>query len=297
MKKLLLLAFAMTTILCFVSCGTNNSSQKNDVPTDRLKQAIDSVSSINSLSYITDYEQILTSDTDTTTTISTTENKSTKDPFVMWTKTVTQINAEPNETRELYQKAIGNDFETAVRVGGTEWSKSTPNDDKAQTQILINYNESFIKAGCYLLSANLDSFKMDDNQDGLIKYSGTISQSSIVETYKQCLRDSYIDTNLIQPDKEISNDLLKEITSGKIDVLMVGIPSLAFSDKPIPITVWVNEKSNTITKVEIDKINVIQAMFDKNIMGKKGEVTKVEKAILTYKAIEFNTLDEIPMPQ
>ena len=56
MKKLLLLAFAITTILCFVSCGTNNSSQKNDVSTDRLKQAIDSVSSANSLYYVTTYD-------------------------------------------------------------------------------------------------------------------------------------------------------------------------------------------------------------------------------------------------
>jgi|GEM_PF-5749785 len=190
MKKLLLLAFAITTVLCFVSCGTNNSSQKNDLPTDRLKQAIDSVSSTNSIYYVENYEQILKSDTDTTTTISTTENKSTKDPFVMWIKSVKQINTEPKQVSELYQKATGNSIETAVRVGGTEWSKSTSNDDQAQTQILINYFESFIKAGCYLLSANLDSFKMDDNQDGLIKYSGTISQSSIVESYKQYLRDS-----------------------------------------------------------------------------------------------------------
>lgn len=297
MKKLLLLAFAITTILCFVSCGTNNSSQKNELPTDSLKQAIDSVSSMNSIYYVKNYEQILKSDTDTTTTISTTENKSTKDPFVMWTKAVTQINAQPKETIEVYQNATKNGFEAAARGGGAEWQKGTPIDGQAQTQKLINYYESIIKASCYLLSANLDSFKMDGNQDGLIKYSGTISQSSVVETYKQCLRDSYIDTNLIQSDKEISNDLLKEITSGKIDVLMVGIPSLAFTDKPIPITVWVNEKSNTIAKVEIDKINVIQAMFDKNIMGKKGEVTIVEKAILTYNVIGINAFDEIPMPQ
>jgi hypothetical protein len=297
MKKLLLVAFAITTALCLVSCGTNNSFQKNDASTDSLKQAIDSVSSINSLYYVINYEQILKSDTDTTTTISTTEDKRTKDPFVMWTKTVTQINAQPSETRELYQKATKNGFETAVRGEDTEWKKSTPIDDQAQTQRLINYYENFIKASCYLLSANLDSFKMDDNQDGLIKYSGTISQSSIVEAYKQYFRDFYIYSNLIQSNKESSNDLLKEITSGEIDVLMVGIPGLAFSDKPIPITVWVNETSNTITKVEIDKINVIQAMFDKNVMGKKGEMTKVEKAILTYKVIGINTFDEIPMPQ
>ena len=295
MKKLLLLAFAITTILCFVSCGTNNTPQNNDVPIDSLKQAIDSVSSANSLYYVTTYEEILKSDTDTTTTKSTTENKSMKDPFVMWTKGSTQINAELKQPGESYIKAIGNGIEISGRIGETEWQKTPPNDDQAQTKILINYYESFIKASCYLLNANLDSFKMGDNQDGLIEYRGTISQSSVVETYEKCIRDTYIDTNLIRPDKEIPDDLLKEITSGKIPELMVGTPSLAFSDKPIPITVWVNEKSNTITKVEIDKTNVIQAIFDK--FPSKDKVRKVEKAILTYKVIEINTFDEIPMPQ
>ncbi|MBK5261576.1 MAG: hypothetical protein JJE17_03250 [Peptostreptococcaceae bacterium] len=295
MKKLLLFAFAITTILGFVSCGTNNSSQKNVASTDSLKQAIDSVSSANSLYYVTNYEEILKSDTDITTTISTTENKSMKDPFVMWTKGVTEINAELKQPGESYLKATGNGIELSVRIGGTEWQKTPPNNNQAQTKIMIDFSESFIKASCYLLSANLDSFKMDDNQDGLIKYSGTISQSSVVETYKQCIRDIFIDTNLIRPDKEIPDDLLKEITSGKIPELMAGIPSLAFTDKPIPVTIWVNEKNNTITKVEIDKTNVMQAIFDKFPL--KDKVRKVEKAILTYKVIGINTFDEIPMPE
>jgi hypothetical protein len=105
MKKLLLLAFAITIILCFTSCGTNNSSQENDLPTDNLKQAIDSASSINSISYTTNYEQILKSDTDTTTTISIVENKRMKEPFVMWSKTVLQTNGQTNNTIEFYQKA------------------------------------------------------------------------------------------------------------------------------------------------------------------------------------------------
>src|SRR5665648_152849 len=114
MKKLLLLAFAITTILCFVGCGTNNSSQKNDVSTDRLKQAIDSVSSINSLYYVTNYEQILKSDTDTTTTISIVENKRMKEPFVMWSKTVLQTNGQTNNTIEFYQKASENGLELSL---------------------------------------------------------------------------------------------------------------------------------------------------------------------------------------
>ena len=119
MKKLLLLAFAITTILCFVICGANNSPQKNDVSTDRLKQTIDSVSSINSLYYVTNYEKILKSDTDTTTTISTTENKSMKDPFVMWSKTVLQTNGQTNHTIEFYQKASENGLESSVRGADT----------------------------------------------------------------------------------------------------------------------------------------------------------------------------------
>ncbi len=106
MKKLLVLFLAMASIFCLVSCGINNSSQKNDPPTDRLKQAIDSVSSINSIYYVENYEQILKSDIDTTTTISTNENKSTKDPFVMWSKSVKQINTEPKQVSELYQKVM-----------------------------------------------------------------------------------------------------------------------------------------------------------------------------------------------
>ena len=296
MKKLLLFAFAITTILCFASCGTNNSSQENDLPTDNLKQAIDSASSINSISYTTNYEQILKSDTDTTTTISIVENKRMKEPFVMWSKTVLQTNGQTNNTIEFYQKASENGLESSVRGADTEWNIGSPSVDQTQVQKYIDHTNNYIEAFCYLLNANLDSFKMDKNQDGLIKYNGTISQSSIVETYKRFDRDFYIYQGLIQSDNKISDsEILKEITSGKINEIMVGIPSLAFADKPIPITVWVNEKDNTIAKVEIDKTNVIQAIFDKFPL--KDKVRKVEKALLTYKVIGINTFDEIPMPE
>ena len=296
MKKLLLFAFAITTILCFVSCGTNNSSQENDLPTDNLNQAIDSASSINSISYTTNYEQILKSDTDTTTTISIVENKRMKEPFVMWSKTVLQTNGQTNHTIEFYQKASENGLESSVRGADTEWNIGSPSVDQTQVQKYIDHTNNYIEAFCYLLNANLDSFKMDNNQDGLIKYNGTISQSSIVETYKQFDRDFYIYQGLIQSENKISDsEILKEITSGKINELMVGIPSLAFADKPIPITVWVNEKDNTIAKVQIDETNANQAIM--KLGEKNGEMRKVEKSILTYKVIGINTFDEIPMPE
>jgi hypothetical protein len=298
MKKLLLLALAITTILCFASCGTNNSSQENELPTDNLKKAIDSISSANSLSYTIKSEQIWKSDTDTTTNIGTAEYKVIKDPFVMWTKNVFQTNAQPKQGGETYQKFTKNGFESAVRGEGTEWQKSTPLSDQAEVQKLADYYNIMINAEFYLLSANLNSFKMDDNKDGLVKYSGTISQTSVVENYKMYIRDSLINTNLLNKeiDKEISNDeILKEITSGENDMLMAGIPGLAFADKPIPVTVWVNEKNNTIAKYQIDKMNAIQAIM--NLGEKDGKVLKVEKAISTFEVIGINTFDELPMPE
>ncbi len=53
-----LLAFTITIILCFDSCGTNNSPQKNDLPTDNLKQVIDSGSPVNTSSDTIEYEDL-----------------------------------------------------------------------------------------------------------------------------------------------------------------------------------------------------------------------------------------------
>ena len=128
-----------------------------------------------------------------------------------------------------------------------------------------------------------------------------LSQQQMVELFNTTKQNISLHINNcfregeLEPDSVVKDSLTTAL-DGKMYNVTVGLPSLAFSDKPIPITVWVNEKSNTIAKVEIDKINVIQAMFDKNIMVKEGKVTKVEKAILTYKVIGINTFDEIPMP-
>lgn len=292
MQKLLVLFLTIAAILWLVACGTNNPSQKNELSTDILRQAVDAISPINSIYYISNYEELLETGTGIETTVSATEVKMLKNPFVMWKKTI----IAPNETWELYDRATEKGFETSIRGTGTEWQTST-SVDVVSAEKSIEFNENFILSKLYLLRENLNSFKVEESQDGYIQYSGTISQTSIVEAYRLYFREFYISSNLIQPDQEVQDNLLEEITRGEIDVLMVGLPSLAFAEKPIVITVWVNEEDNTITKVKVDKTNVIQSLYDRNIRGEKGKVIKVEKATETYKIIAINTFDELPMPQ
>jgi hypothetical protein len=299
-KSILLTVIILTTLFLF-SCGEKNPSQ-NDMTSNSLNKSVESILSVTSISYVSNYEQKLTTDDDTITTITKSEIKRIDEPFVIWSKVQSaesHTNGQTKETSvESYQDRTKNGLELFSRGSNTEWTKSTM-DDTTQVNQYIEQSKAFIKACYYLLNTNLDSFKMIENQDGLLKYSGNISQSSVVEAYKKYFREFYINGGLIKGDKELSNkdELLKEITSGEINELMVGIPSLAFSDKSTPIIIWVNAKNNEISKVEINKIDVTQAILNKSFGGANNKVPKVEKSILTYDVLEINTIDEIPMPQ
>lgn len=302
MKNLQLVIIIILTTLFLFSCGENPPSQKNEMASNSLSNSIDSILSMNSISYISNYEQILTADDATITTITTSEIKRTNDPFVIWNK-VQNTESSTNEQRkeasiESYQERSKNGLEMFYRVGDMQWTKSSIND-KNQVNKYIENSKAFIEACYYLLNTNLYSFKMMENKDGLLKFSGSISQSSVVEAYEKYFREFYIDGGLIEGDKELSNmdALLKEINSGKIYELMVGIPSLAFSDKSTPIIIWINAKNNVISRVEINKIDVTQAILNKSFGGTNNNVPKVEKSILTFDVLEINTFDAIPMPQ
>lgn len=302
MKKTLLLIIMIATTLFLMSCVEKSLSQKNDMRSDSLNKSIASILSINSISYVSNYEQKLNTDHGAITTKTLSKVKRIEEPFVIWSKvqnTESHTNAQTKESiTESYQKSTQNGLVLFYRGSDTEWTKSTI-DDANQVNQYIEHSKSFRKACHYLLNTNLDSFIMIENQNGLLKFSGNISQASVVEAYEKYYREFYFDGGLIKGDKELTNkdELRKEITSGKINELMSGIPSLAFSNKPIPIMIWINLEKNQITKIEINKTNVTQAILNKTFEGINNKVPKVEKAILTYEIKEVNTLDEIPMPQ
>ena len=303
MNKTLLLAIIIGITLFFFGCSENNPSQDNREEFESLNNSIESILSINSLSYVSLNEQNLKTNDDTITIITTTENKRIDEPFVIWSKvqkTESHANEQTNETTtELYQASTEKGLEMFYRIGDMEWTKNTTMKDPTMVNQYIEQSNNFLKACYYLLNTNLDSFELIENQEGLLKFSGFISQSSVVEAYEKYYREFFVNGGLIKESKELpsKDELLEEITSGNIYELMNGIPSLAFSDKSTPITIWVNTEDNEISKVEIDEIDVTKAIANKSFEGADSKVPEVEKSILTYDILEINTIDEISMPE
>lgn len=301
MNKSIILVLIILTTLFLYSCSEKTPSQ-NDMPLDHLNKSIESILSVTSISYVSNYEQKLTTTDDIITTMTKSEIERIDEPFSIWSKVQnveSHSNGQKKETTvESYQKRTENGLVMFSRGSNMEWTESTM-DDTTQVNQYIEHSKAFIKACHYLLKSNLDSFKMLENQDGIIKFSGEITQASVVEAYKMYYREFYINGGLIKGDKDLTNkdDLLKEITSGEINELMVGIPSLAFSDESTSIIIWVNAKNNEISKVEINKIDATQEILNKTFGDANNKVPKAEKSILTYDILEINTVNEIPMPQ
>ncbi len=301
MNKSIILALIILTTLFLYSCGEKKPSQ-NDMALDHLNKSIESILSVTSISYVSNYEQKLTTTDDIITTMTKSEIERIDEPFAIWSKVQnveSHSNGQKKETTvESYQKRTENGLVLFSRGSNLEWTESTM-DDSTQVNQYIEHSKAFITACHYLLKTNFDSFKMLENQDGIIKFSGEITQASVVEAYKKHYREFYINGGLIKSDKELTNkdDLLNEITSGEINELMVGIPSLAFSDESTAIIIWVNAKNNEISKVEINKIDATQEILNKTFGDANTKVSKAEKSILTYDILEINTVNEIPMPQ
>ena len=295
----------MVAALLLASCGDNSPSQNGGTSTEALKNAVDTLSSINSFHYTHYDEQILDFETHTSSAIMISEIKRASKPLAIWAHTTHKnlySNSEAKDSEaamESYQGITddGKGWAVYFRGENEEWQKNMVEDEE-QAETFIENVQNSMKSSQYLLNENLSSFKMAGKEDGRIKYSGSISRDSIVEAYKQYARDFYAFSGMVRRDENLSNkELLEEITGGEVYELMVGMPSLAFSEDPIPVTIWVDEKKNVIVKVEIDRIKAMQAMVATIFEETEDPVPKVEKAVSIYELVEVDTFSEIPMPE
>ncbi len=62
-------------------------------------------------------------------------------------------------------------------------------------------------------------------------------------------------------DDPSSEELKDEIVNGDVLELKVGIPALAYSEEPVPISLWVGKDTLVLLKVEIDKSVVMQPLI------------------------------------
>jgi len=320
MKKRLIPILIFLIIFNLSGCGdTNVSDTSGDDKV--LLQAIDLLSKANS------YE--LTESRVESTTFgdkqyisqrtSITEEKIIVEPFVRWgrsdsTSSKIYLGGQQRSLRESYQVLNNGQLDVYVRYSPTqdaaigkepvlgEWEK-IPTFTKEQDAWTLDAMRNNFDAQLYLLSSNIDTFKKVEHyevkDENIIKYEGYLEQTTILEAYQKYIRDFWVKANLLKDSKNLSlEDLKNEIIDGGVLEIQVGIPMLAYSDEPVPISLWIDKNTFKLIKVTVDETLVMQSYNEKEVLKNNPELGKpiVSEALLTYEIKSINNLNEIPMP-
>jgi hypothetical protein len=185
----------------------------------------------------------------------------------------------------------------------SDWEKQSDVTDKEQIDSMLRYNKNVILAELYLLKANITSFQSaaDDDAEskGFLKFEGAIDPETVPEAYEKYLRESYIEMNFITGKENPSvEDLKNEIFEGRPE-FQSGPTKLAFSETPVPVSLWIDKDSLNLKKVVLDETPVLQALTEKALKELQSDLTDpvVKKAEMTYEVISIDELDEIPPPE
>lgn len=306
-------------LINLTGCGDANMDSAG-LPDSKtvISKAARQLANANSFELLTYREEIYTAGDKRIETKTNADAKTILEPYTQWAKTdMTTARAGGEKSRtvmETYRIVKGEGMEFYVRstqMRGTSVEDLPPITDweaypavtKEQADLLLQWFDRSMSAELYLLSLNIDSFQLTDSSgaedSGLLKYAGSIDPATVREAYRKYLRESYIEMHFVA-DKEYSTDedLRKEIAGGTPE-LQVGLTKLAFSDKPVPITLWVDQESFVLKKVTIDERAVLQALLDKTFQDQDLGVTDclAERSTLTYEFKDVDQIKKIPRPE
>ncbi|MGI6731613.1 MAG: hypothetical protein ACOX5F_06950 [Anaerovoracaceae bacterium] len=154
----------------------------------------------------------------------------------------------------------------------------------------------------HLLSSNIGTFKtVEDDElkdENLIKYDGYLEQDTILEAYQKYIRDFHVKSGLLPDSPDLSlEDLRIEITSGDYLELQTGIPAMAFSPNPVPISLWINQNILQLERVVIEATSYMQSLMDVQESSPGVEVPLISEATVIYGIKGINHLEEIPRPE
>lgn len=318
MKKQLIPILIFLFLLNLSGCG--NTSISDTSGDDKvLLQTIDHLSKINSYELTTSRVESTTFGDKKVISQMITEQKIIFEPFVNWSRTdstSTRIyeGGQYRSLREAYQVLNDNQLDLFIRYSPVEdaalgnepvlgeWEKITAST-KEQADWTIDAVRSNLDAQLYLLSSNIDSFKIAENDEvkdeNILKYDGYLEQATILEAYQHYIRDIYVKGNLLTDSKNLTlEDLKNEITGGDLLEIKEGIPKLAYSEKPVPISLWIDKSTFELKKVTIDETLVMQSYTEKEMTKANPDLEEpiVSKALLTYEIKGIDNLKEIPMP-
>lgn len=105
---------------------------------------------------------------------------------------------------------------------------------------------------------------------------------------------------LLKESKNMTlEDLKVEITKGEVLEIKEGIPKFAYSELPVPVTLWVDNNTYELKKVMIDETEVMQAYMEKEMPEESSDFQNpvVSKALLLYEIESVNKITDIPMPK
>lgn len=313
-----LMPILLCSFLLLSGCGASDNAatpEGNEV----LQQTIDQLSQINSYELTISKEQTSTMYDKIITSKKMTNQKVVFEPFVLWSRadsTSTRMYEEGQDRTlsETYQVMNGNQLDMFMRFSSAEevstgkepvlggWNKVTTSN-KEQAVWVKDAVRSNLEAQIDLLSSNIESFKLVESSgnpgEKLLKYEGYLVQTTILEAYQKYIRGMYVAGGLLKESKDMTlEDLKLEITGGDVLEIKEGIPKLAYSEMPVPVTLWVDENSYELKKVMIDETAVMQSYMEKEMpkISPDFKDPVVSKALLIYEIGSMDKITEIPMP-
>lgn len=317
MKKKLIPILIILMLLNLSGCGdTSNSDTSGDDKV--ILQTIDLLSKVNSYELTTSRIESTAFGDKQLKSQTITEQKIIFEPFVSWTRTNSTSaridGSQHRSLREVYEALNDGQLDIYMRyspdedpaVGNElvlgEWEKIST-VPKEQADWFIDSMRSYFDAQLYLLSENVDTFKLVENDEtkdeNILQYDGYLEQTTILEAYQKYIRNTYVKGNMLADSKDMSlEDLKNEIIDGDLLEIKAGIPKLVYSEKPVSISVWIDKSTFELKKVTVDETLVMQAYMEKELPKANLDLDEpvVEKALLTYEIKSIDNLKEIQMP-
>jgi hypothetical protein len=303
MKKLLTIFLVLLLLMILPGCrgGTSNTSED----TELLLQAINQLKNVESYE-LTREESVLREDEQMISQIMS-ETKVILEPYTNWNRNnVTR--SDGKFLTEAYQVLENDQFDVYIRTDSLEadgilgdWENPI-SINKEHTGIMLDLIKKNFDAQLYLLSSNIGTFKIveDDElkDENHIKYGGYLEQDTILEAYQKYIRDFHVKSGLLPDSPDLSlEDLKIEITSGDHLELQGGIPAMAFSQNPVPISLWINQNTLQLERVVIDATSYMQSLMEVQESSPGIEVPLISEATVIYEIRGINNLEEIPMPE
>lgn len=320
MKKIIPVLLIVTLILVIPGCGSGagNSPETRD-SAEIISKAVDQLSDAGSYELKTYRAEETNFGEKKTAKQTESITKAVFEPFTQWAKSeelTTRINGETNRSAHetyqlqkdgkltLYVRFYQQNWQDAGRDADFgDWEKQSEVTDKAQLDSMLRYNKNWLMTELYLLRANADSFRPAADADaatkGLMKYEGSIDPETVLEAYEKYLRESYIEMNFIPNKKDPgAEDLRSEIFGGRPE-FQTGPTKLAFSESPVPVTLWIDKASLNLKKVVVNETSVLQALTEKALQETQRDLSDpvVKKATVTFEIISISEFDTVPPPE